>query len=156
MKKYLIPAIVLLSLLVGIIVFFVIMGYEKVQYSNTISANMTHVSEESGELIAVYMGQKTQVVGQNLRTIKNALTVYQRNIIFRKPKYDAESAIYLSFSDGAEIIIVPDESVDDGVFIFYTYQNKNLRISIKNYRTIELLTNAISPEGIYNKNIIVG
>ena len=70
MKKYLIPAVAILSVLVGIVIFFVYLGYEKVHYANTVASNIKHVYEEGGELTAEYMGQKTQVVGQNINVVK--------------------------------------------------------------------------------------
>lgn len=154
MKKYLIPALVLLAALIGLVVFFVSMGYQKVQFANNISTHIAHV-EEDGTLFAEYDGQKTQVVGQNIYYIKSSLTVYDRKKLYLKPDYDSETAVYLSFSDGAEIIVAIDDSVDDGVFVHYTYKGKNIWLSIKKFKTMHWIARAISPEGIYNKNIIV-
>ena len=154
MKKYLIPVLLLLILLVVFIVFLIYMGFEKQQFANNMSAHISDVEEE-GTLFAEYNGQKTQVVGQNIYYIKNSLTVYERKRLFIKPEYNPESAIYLSFSDGAGIMIAVDESVDDGVFVHYSYKNKRLWLSIKKLKTFEWVSRAISPEGINNENIIV-
>ena len=53
------------------------------------------------------------------------------------------------------VILAVDDSVEEGAFIYYKYDRNSLWLSIKKYKTIERIINAVSPKGIYNENIIV-
>ena len=111
---------------------------KKTQFANNLSTHIANADEEG--LLAEYMGQETIVVGQNLYNLKGTLTVYDRRKLYKQPEYDPDTAVYLTFPDGAEIIVAVDDSVADGAFIHYKYKSKSLWMSIKKYKTMEWVT----------------
>lgn len=151
MKKIIIPVIVFFVLSIGSIVFAISESYTKVQYGKDTMFHMMTLDE--GETVtATCDGVSTNVLGRNTQRIYSTLTVSEIKRIFSKPKWDEETAIYLDFSDGAKYIVAHDPSEDDGVFIIYSYKNKNLRFKVSGYNSYNWLKRAISPEGIFNKN----
>lgn len=65
MKKYVIPVVLFLVVVVGTIIFGVSLSYKTVQYGKETSLHAARV-HEGGELIAEYDGVTTKVVGQNV------------------------------------------------------------------------------------------
>lgn len=154
MKKIIVSLIIFFVFSIGSIVFAVSLNYNKVQYGKDILFHIMNV-EEDGELIAEYNDQTTSVLGRNINKLHSILTVSAMKRLFSNPEWDTNSAITLNFSNGAEYIIAKDLSVDDGVFILYTYKNRKLRYKIEGYGSFNWAEKAVSPEGIYNENIII-
>lgn len=151
MKKILIPAIIFMSVLIGFITFGISRSYAKVQYEKDVLSHVMSARSE-GNLEAEYQGTKTKVLGQNVQRINAVLTVSEMKRLYKKPPFDEENGVYLSFPDGAEFILVVDPDIADGAYIKYSYKNRNKWFHVEGYDTMMWATRAISPEGIYIEN----
>lgn len=154
MKRYIIPVIVFFAISVGSIIFFVSSSYTMVQYKKDTRFHITTL-QDNETLMAEYLGVTTQVVGRNTSRIYSILTVSEIKHIYKKPKFVENNAIYLNFSDGATYIITEDPSIDDGIFILYYYKSKKLYFKLDGYNSLEWTTKSISPEGLFNENVLI-
>ncbi len=153
MKKYVI--IVAVFIVLGIIALVIPMTirYDYIQYEKDMQAHVLSCS--SGDLIASYKGVKTKVLGQNISKLQTVITVTERSLVFFRPKYDPDTAVKLSFPDQAELVIVEDSAKDDKVYVFYHHQSADRCYAIEGYGAFKWITDAISPEGIYQANELI-
>lgn len=154
MKKYLLVVIILLGGMIAVVAVTISGNYNKVQFSKDLQYHMTTISE-GGTLTATYKDTTTNVVGRNLQRINSVVGVSAAERTFKRPEYDENDAVTLSFSHGAEYIIVPNPDVEDGVFIFYSYKNKDQVYKVSGYNSMIWVRKAISPSGIYNPNEVL-
>lgn len=154
MKKILIPIFIFLAFAIGFLIFITSLSYSRIQYEKDTLAHVMDV-DSGGELVAEYNGETTKVLGQNVYRIKSSITVTERERLFSKPKYNSDEVITLKFSDGATYIVVQDDSENDSVFIIYNYKGKNLYLKIEGYNSFSWVKRAISPQGIFNENIVI-
>lgn len=154
MKKYIIPVIIFFVISIGSVIFFVSSSYTLVQYKKDTRYHITTL-QENETLTATYKEVTTQVVGRNSSRIYSLLTVSEIKQIHKKPTYAENNAIQLNFSDGATYIVVEDPSINDSIFILYSYKNKKLYFKISGYNSLEWTEKAISPEGLFNENILI-
>ena len=154
MKKIIIPLVVFFVITIGGIIFAVSDSYTKVQYEKDALFHMMSL-EEGGSLVAEYDNTVTKVLGRNISRINKVITVSELKRLYSKPDWDENAAIFLRFSDGAEYIIAEDPSVDDGVFILYSYKNKKLRFKVNGYNSFDWAKKAISSDGIFNENEVL-
>lgn len=154
MKKYLLVVIILLGGMIAVVAITISGNYNKVQFSKDLQYHMTTISE-GGSLTATYQNTTTNVVGRNLQRINSVIGVSAAERTYNRPDYDENDAVTLSFSHGAEYIIIPNPSVSDGVFIFYSYKNKNQVYKVSGYDSMTWVKKAISPSGIYNPNEVM-
>jgi len=150
MKKYVI--IVAAFIVLGIVALAIPMWirYDYIQYEKDIQAHVLSCSK--GDLIAEYKGEKTKVLGQNISKLQTVITVSERSLVFFRPKYDPETAVKLTFPDEAELVIVEDSAKTDKIYIFYHHQSANRCYAVEGYDAFNWITEAISPEGIYQAN----
>ena len=154
MKKFLIPVIVFFIVVIGGIIFAISTNYVKVQFSKDLMFHM--MALQDGEtLTAEYNNVTTNVVGRNLQRVNSVLGVSAINRVYKKPGFDSDKAVYLTFSHGAEYIVAVDPSESDGVFIFYEYKNKKQVFKVSGYNSITWIKKAVSPSGIYNNNEVL-
>lgn len=154
MKKYIIPVALFLVVVIGSIIFGVSMSYKRVQYGKETSLHVARV-HEGGELIAEYDGVTTKVVGQNVDRLMKAIIVTETEHLVSRPEFDRGTSITLKFPDGATYIIAHDDSCDDRVFVIYSYKGKEYYTRTEGYNSFSWVERAISPQGIYNENILV-
>lgn len=155
MKKIVIPVAVFMVFIIAGIVFTISLSYAQVEYDKATLVHKLDASRGGGELLAEYMGQKTRVAILNLDRVEWLVTISERRRLFFRPKYDAETAVYLHFSDGAEYIVAENPNEEDSVFVLYGYQNKNLYFSITGYSAMSWAVRVVSPEGIYSTNEVI-
>ncbi len=154
MKKIIIPVVIFFILVIGSIAFAVADSYAKTQYGKDTMFHMMGLSE--GEILTCeYKDIKTQVTGRNTQKIYSVISVYELKRLYSKPDWDAKEAIYVNFSDGAEYIVALDPSINDGVFIIYSYKNKTIYFKVNGYNTMSWVKKAISPSGIYSTNEVI-
>lgn len=154
MKKFLIPVILFLVIVVGSIVFAVSMSYSRVQYGKETFLHLARL-EDGGELLAEYNGVTTKINRDNVNRIMKAISVTETDYLVSKPEYNSETAITLKFSDGATYTIAHDESEDDSIFVIYSYDGKEFYLRTKGYNSFSWVERGVSPEGIYNENEII-
>lgn len=154
MKKLLIPVLLILTLLIGFIIYAVSYNFNRVQYEKDVLSHLMNL-QEGGQLTAQYNGQTTLVLGNNVVRIQKVLGVSDRRKLYLKPDYDEDEAIVLDFSDGAQYIIAVDESMHDAVFIKYSYRNKETWYRVDGYNSFGWAQRAISPEGITSENQVI-
>lgn len=154
MKRFLIPALVFLAIFFSVTIMAINQSYQKTQYNKDMMAHMMRISE-GGELIAEYDGQTINVLGRNIDRLRKVVTVSDKKWLYKSPKYDEDEAIVLTFPDGGKYIVAEDDSMDDAVFLLYTYKNRKLFFSIAGYSSFSWAQKAISAEGIYNSNEII-
>lgn len=155
MKKVVIPLCIVFAVLIGGVIYFISMSLALNQYKD---AGFLHMMEAQNgdELIAVYKGQTTRVMDGNIGRISRIVSTGDKERLFSKPEYDAESAVTLTFSDGSNFVIAPDESAEDAAFIIYSYSGGGeICFRVKGYGAMEWTVRAVSPEGIYNPNPVI-
>jgi hypothetical protein len=155
-KKLLV--IVIAFLVIGLLAVAVPISlrYDYIQYEKDMMAHDMKL-QDGGDVIATYQGQKTRVIGGNIGRLEWALTLTDRTRVFRKPVYDAETAVTIDFPDGARYVIVPDPSIKDKIYIFYSYKDKDRCYTVPaGYKAMDWIVTAISPEGVYSPNEIIG
>lgn len=153
MKKLVWIVVIFLVAAITALVIPIALRYEHIQFEKDMMAHV--MSCDDGGLIAEYKGQTTRVIGRNIDRVSSSLTVTERKKLFRKPEYDAESAITLRFPDGAVFTVAPSQSDDETAFVHYQYKRENRYFSITGYRTIHWITQAISPKGLYQENEVI-
>ncbi|MEA4890415.1 MAG: hypothetical protein VB070_13245 [Clostridiaceae bacterium] len=153
MKKYVI--IVAAFIVLGIVALAIPMWirYDYIQYEKDIQAHVLSCSK--GDLITEYKGEKTKVLGQNISKLQTIITVSERSLVFFRPRYDPETAVKLVFPDEAELVIVEDSAKTDKIYIFYHHQSANRCYAVEGYDAFKWITEAISPEGIYQANELI-
>jgi len=154
MKKFIIPVILFFVIVIGSIIFAVSESYDRVQYDKDAMFHSMSLSND-GTLTAEYKGIVTQVLGRNTQRIHSMLTVSAKKRLYFKPTYDENETIYLTFSDGAEYIVVENTSMNDSVYIKYSYKKKSQWFKITGYNSLKWAKQAISPDGIYIENILI-
>lgn len=80
--------------------------------------------------------------------------VREKEILLSKPEYDIDTSITLKFPEGANIV-AHDDSCSDSAFVIYSYKGKAYYTKIEGYKAFSWVERAISPQGIYNENILV-
>ncbi|MCK5759019.1 MAG: hypothetical protein KAH14_07980 [Clostridiales bacterium] len=154
MKKIIIPVVIFFIIVIGSIAFAVADSYAKTQYGKDTMFHMMTLSE--GEILTgEYKDVKTQVTGRNTQKIYSVISVWELKRLYKRPAWDAEEAVYLNFSDGAEYIVAVDPSINDGVFIIYSYKNRTKYFKVNGYNTMSWVKKAISPSGIYSTNEVI-
>ena len=154
MKKILIPVIIFFVVVISGITFSISTNYVKVQFSKDLMFHM--MALQDGEtLTAEYNDVTTNVTGRNLQRVNSVLGVSAKNRVYKKPEYDFEKAVYLTFSHGAEYIVAEDQSVNEGIFIFYSYKSKKQVFKVHGYNSMTWIKKAVSPSGIYNSNDVI-
>jgi len=154
MKKVIIPVVIFFIIVIGGISFAVADSYAKTQYGKDTMFHIMTLSD-GGILTAQYKDVKTQVTGRNTQKFYSVISVFELKRLYTKPDWDAEDAVYLNFSDGAEYIVALDPSVNDGVFIIYSYKNKTIYFKVSGYNTMSWVKKAVSPSGIYSTNEVI-
>ena len=154
MKKILIPTLIVLGLLVGAIVYVISYSFNRVQYEKDLLTHIVDVGE-GGQLVAEYDSLNLCILGNNIKRLQRVLGVSERERLFLKPDYDKDQAIILKFSDGAEYIIVANQTEEDAIFLGYSYKSKNQWYSISGYKSMDWTQRAVSPEGINTPNEVI-
>lgn len=155
MKKLLVIVIAFLVIGLLAVAIPISLRYDYIQYEKDMMAHDMKL-QDGGDVVATYQGQKTRVVGGNIGRLEWALTLTDRTRVFRKPAYDPDLAVTIDFPDGARYVIAPDPSVEDKIYIFYSYKDKNRRYTVPaGYKAMDWIVTAISPEGVYSPNEII-
>lgn len=155
MKKLLVMVIAFLVIGLLAIAIPISLRYDYIQYEKDMMAHDMKL-QDGGDVVATYQGQKTRVIGENIGRVEWALTLTDRQRVFRKPAYDPADAVTVEFPDGARYVVVPDSSVADKIYIFYSYKNKARCYTVPpGYKAMDWILTAISPEGVYSPNEII-
>ena len=154
MKKLL--AIVIAFLMIGFLAVAipVSLRYDYIQYGKDMLAHDLNL-QDGGDLIAAYHGQKTRIIGGNIERLEWAMTLTERQRVFRKPSYEPAEAVTIDFPDGARYSVVADPVTADKIYIFYTYKSKDRCYSIQGYSAMSWIVKAISPEGVSSGNEVL-
>lgn len=155
MKKLLVIVIAFLVIGLLAVAIPISMRYDYIQYEKDLMAHDMKL-QDGGDVVADYQGQKTRIIGGNIGRVEWALTLTERQRVFRKPAYDPADAATIEFPDGARYVVVPDSDVAGKIYIFYTYQDKNRCYTVPaGYDAMNWILTAISPEGVYSPNEII-
>ncbi|NLO37567.1 MAG: hypothetical protein GX112_14635 [Clostridiaceae bacterium] len=154
MKKIVIVIVFVMALGLTAIIVPIALRYDSVQYEKNMLAHI--MSSDEDDVVAEYNGQKTLVVGRNINRVASTLSPSTRKRLFRKPDFDPGQAVVITFPDGARFTVSPAGNSGDTAYIVYEHRNQTRYFSITGLKTFEWITRAVSPEGVYNENEVVG
>jgi len=154
MKKIIIPVAAFFVIVLGIIIFYISSSYQLVQYGKDTRFHIATLSD-GGTLTAELDGLKTQVIGRNVQRVGWVLDISEKSKVWKKPDYNENEAIYLTFSDGAEYVIAKDPEDSNAIFILYEYNSKKVRFHLEGYNAWSWATRATAPDGLYIENIVL-
>ena len=154
MKKLLVLVIAFLVFGFLAIAIPVSLRYDYIQYEKDMLAHDLKL-QDGGDLVAEYHSQKTRILGGNIERLEWAMTLTERQRVFKKPSCEFAEAVTIDFPDGARYIVVADPVAADKIYIFYTYKGKDRCYSIQGYNAMGWIVKAISPEGVSSANEIL-
>lgn len=154
MKKVLIPLAAIFVIGLGTIIFFLFMNFTRVQYQKDTEAHF--MAAEEGDVTATYAGQTTLVAPENLNRVFWVLTISARKHVLIKPDCNLDDALVLNFPDDAQYTLALDSSDGNVMYICYTDDGKDQWLRIEGYAAMDWAVRAVSPEGIYGPNEVIG
>ncbi|MDD4139499.1 MAG: hypothetical protein PHX81_04720 [Eubacteriales bacterium] len=152
MKKIIIIIAVVMAVGLTAIIVPIALRYDSVQYEKNMLA---HIMSSDDGLVAEYDGQKTLVVGRNINRVASTLSPATRKRLFRKPDFDPNQTVVITFPDGARFTVSPAGESGDTAYIVYSHRSQTRYFSVTGLKTFDWITRAISPEGVYNENEII-
>ncbi len=161
MKKYVIPVVLVLALLVGSAVYLIGTRVNYTAYETRLVSVSAYVSESGADTVADYGGRRTIVNSDNLGRLMGWLTPSGRQVSYG-PLPDAGEGLSMTITFGDRYVVTavqpePDETVDDTCYIQLSDADGShvFRCKTTGLRTMYWLATTTGPDGIYGPNKII-
>lgn len=162
MKKYVIPVVLVLALLVGSAVYLIGTRVNYTAYETRLVSVSAYLSESGAETVADYGGRRTVVSPKNIEALLSRLTPASRQVASGPlPGAGEGPSITITFGDRYVVTAVqpePEEAVDDTCYIQLSDADGShvFRCKTTGLRTMYWLATTTGPDGIYGPNEVIG
>ncbi|MGN1308128.1 MAG: hypothetical protein ACI4V3_10715 [Faecousia sp.] len=155
MKKVVLAVVALLVVGgLGAVIFFVVRSYDNNTYNRRLLIHPASITAEA-PAVAEYDGMRVAISPRNITRIMDDVGRKSRDNVYLRPDYVTETAVKITFPDGAEYIVGQDPEDEQRCYILYSYDGSSLYYSTYKLSTLDWVRKAVSPDGLYEPNTIL-
>lgn len=155
MKKMILAVVALLAVGgLGAMLFFVMRSYDNNTYNRRLLSHPASITAEA-PAIAEYDGMRVALSSRNVTRVMEDVGRKSRDDVYLRPDYVAETAVKITFPDGAEYIVGLDPEDEQRCYILYSYDGSSLYYSTYKLATFDWVRKAVSPDGLYEPNTVL-